>query len=51
MDKGLGLEASGVLFHYFIRFKERKIEGWVVRAIKEGMLRSLANPAFEVSIF
>jgi len=51
LDKGLGLEASGVLFHYFIRFKERKIEGWVVRAIKEGMLRSLANPAFEVSIF
>ncbi|MFN3471625.1 MAG: NAD(P)/FAD-dependent oxidoreductase, partial [Aquificaceae bacterium] len=51
LDKGLGLEASGVLFHHFIRFKERRMEGWVVRAIKEGMLRSLANPAFEVPIF
>ncbi|MDW8066818.1 MAG: FAD/NAD(P)-binding oxidoreductase, partial [Aquificaceae bacterium] len=31
-DRGLGLEASGVLFHHFIRFRERKVSQEVVRA-------------------
>ncbi|MCS7262546.1 MAG: FAD-dependent oxidoreductase [Aquificaceae bacterium] len=50
-DRGLGLEASGVLFHHFIRFRERKVEKELLRAIKAGMLRSLANPALEVPIY
>ena len=51
LDRGLGLEASGVLFHHFIRFIDRKFEDEVRDAIKLGMLRALSNPAFEVSIF
>ncbi|MCS6997762.1 MAG: FAD-dependent oxidoreductase [Aquificaceae bacterium] len=50
-DLGLGLESSGVLFHHFLRFKERKLEEGVLKAIKGGMLRSLANPTFEIAIF
>ncbi|MEJ5338743.1 MAG: NAD(P)/FAD-dependent oxidoreductase [Aquificaceae bacterium] len=51
LDRGLGLEASGVLFHHFIRFRERKLEEEVIRAIRLGMLRSLSNPALDVPIF
>ncbi|WPM31392.1 FAD-dependent oxidoreductase [Hydrogenobacter sp. T-2] len=51
LDRGLGLEASGVLFHHFIRFKDRKFEDTVRKAIKFGMLRALSNPVFEVAIF
>jgi len=51
LDRGLGLEASGVLFHHFIRFRERKLEEKVVRAIRLGMLRALSNPALEIPIF
>ncbi len=51
LDKGLGLEASGVLFHHFIRFKNRKFDDKVLEAIRLGMLRALPNPAFEVPIF
>ncbi|MCS6957188.1 MAG: FAD/NAD(P)-binding oxidoreductase [Aquificaceae bacterium] len=50
-DRGLGLEASGVLFHHFIRFRERKVSQEVVRAVRAGLLRALANPTHEVSIF
>ncbi len=51
LDRGLGLEASGVLFHHFIRFKNRKFDDKVLEAIRLGMLRALPNPAFEVPIF
>ncbi|MEJ7555232.1 MAG: FAD/NAD(P)-binding oxidoreductase [Aquificaceae bacterium] len=51
LDRGLGLEASGVLFHHFIRFKNRKFDDKVLKAIRLGMLRALPNPAFEVPIF
>ncbi|MCS7170772.1 MAG: FAD-dependent oxidoreductase [Aquificaceae bacterium] len=50
-DRGLGLESSGVLFHHFIKFKDRKIQDNVLKAIKNGMLRPLGNPALEVPIF
>jgi NADH-dependent fumarate reductase subunit D len=50
-DKGLGLEASGVLFHHFMRFKDRPISQHAVKAIKMGMLRSLANPKYEIPLF
>jgi NADH-dependent fumarate reductase subunit D len=50
-DKGLGLEASGVLFHHFMRFKDRPISRHAVKAIKMGMLRSLANPKYEIPLF
>ena len=50
-DSGLGLESSGVLFHHFIRFRNRKVSREVIASIKSGMIRSLANPAFEVPIF
>ncbi len=51
LDRGLGLEASGVLFHHFIRFKERRLEEEELRTLRLGMLRALSNPAFDVPIF
>ncbi|RMH80999.1 MAG: NAD(P)/FAD-dependent oxidoreductase [Acidobacteria bacterium] len=50
-DKGIGLEASGVLFHSFIRFRDRVLKDSLIKAIKSGMLRALSNPKFEVPIF
>ena len=50
-DRGQGLEASGVLFHHFIRLRERKMDQKLLKAIKLGMLRALANPKYEVPIF
>ncbi len=50
-DRGLGLEASGVLFHHFMRFKDRRVSPQTLKAIKLGMLRSLANPKYEVPLF
>ena len=50
-DRGLGLEASGVLFHHFINQKDRNFSPEVVRVIKMGMLRSLGNPKFETPLF
>lgn len=51
LDRGLGLESSGVLFHHFIRFRDRKLEDELIKAIKLGMLRSLSNPALDIPIF
>ncbi|MFN7066127.1 MAG: NAD(P)/FAD-dependent oxidoreductase, partial [Aquificaceae bacterium] len=50
-ERGLGLEASGVLFHHFMRFKDRKLKESTIRALKEGMLRALANPYLDMPIF
>lgn len=50
-DRGLGLEASGVLFHHFVRFRERVLSKEALKAIKMGMLRALANPKYEIPIF
>ncbi len=50
-NKGLGLEASGVLFHHFIKQKHREFSLEVVEVIKRGMLRSLGNPKFELPLF
>ncbi len=50
-DQGQGLEASGVLFHHFVRLRERKMDQKLIKAIKLGMLRALANPKHEVPIF
>ncbi len=49
-DTGLGLEASGVLFHHFLKLKEREFTPEVAKAIKKGFLRALANPRFDVPL-
>ena len=50
-DRGLGLEASGVLFHHFIKQRHRTFSPEVLKAIKRGVLRSLGNPKFEIPLF
>jgi Uncharacterized NAD(FAD)-dependent dehydrogenases len=50
-NRGLGLEASGVLFHHFIKQRDRTFSSEVVEVIKRGMLRSLGNPKFDVPLF
>ncbi len=47
---GMGLEASGVLMHHFIRI-ERRINPTHVDVIKRGLLRSLGNPAMDTPLF
>lgn len=49
-SKGLGLEASGVLFHHFMRFRDRKASQTIIKAIEKGLLRGSANPKNEVKI-
>ncbi|ADC89920.1 FAD-dependent pyridine nucleotide-disulphide oxidoreductase [Thermocrinis albus DSM 14484] len=49
--KGMGLEASGVLFHHFIRLRYREVTPAVIEAIRKGFLRALGLPAFEVPLF
>lgn len=50
-NRGLGLEAGGVLFHHFIKQKDRTFSSEVIEVIKRGMLRSLGNPKFELPLF
>jgi NADH-dependent fumarate reductase subunit D len=50
-NRGLGLEASGVLFHHFIKQKDRTFSSEIIGVIKRGMLRSLGNPKFELPLF
>jgi NADH-dependent fumarate reductase subunit D len=50
-NRGLGLEASGVLFHHFTKQKDRTFSLEVIEVIKRGMLRSLGNPKFELPLF
>ncbi|WP_461832017.1 NAD(P)/FAD-dependent oxidoreductase [Aquifex sp.] len=50
LDKGLGLEASGVLYHFFLRINREFKE--VHRKLVEKMfLRGLANPRKEIPLF
>jgi len=50
-NRGFGLEASGVLFHHFIKQRDRTFSSEVIEVIKRGMLRSLGNPKFELPLF
>lgn len=45
---GMGLEESGVLFHHI---RERKFTERLIKAIKSGNLRALANPLYEAPLF
>ena len=49
-DRGFGLEASGVLFHHFLKLRERKFSSQISKAVKMGMLRALSNPAFDLPL-
>ncbi|SHK56888.1 NAD(P)/FAD-dependent oxidoreductase [Thermocrinis minervae] len=48
---GQGLEASGVLMHHFMRYRDRKVTQKVLSVIKNGALRSLANPSHDIPLF
>ncbi|MEN3034059.1 MAG: FAD-dependent oxidoreductase [Aquificaceae bacterium] len=45
---GMGLEESGVLFHHI---RERKFTENLIKALKSGNLRAIANPLYEVPLF
>ena len=49
-DRGLGLEASGVLFHFFLKLN-RTVNGVTRKAIEDLMIRSMANPSLEVPLY
>ncbi len=49
-DKGLGLEASGVLFHTFLKLN-RELGEVDKRLLKNLYIRSLGNPSHEVPLY
>ncbi len=49
-DRGYGLEASGVLFHFFLKL-HREMTPYTRRALENLLLRALANPAFDVPLY
>ncbi len=49
-DSGLGLEASGVLFHTFIKLN-REFRSLDRKMIEHFLLRAVGNPAYEVPLF
>ncbi len=49
-DRGLGLEASGVLFHMFLKLR-REVEEPTKRAVEEMIIRALANPALDLPLY
>ncbi len=49
-DRGLGLEASGVLFHMFLKLR-REMEEHTKRAVEEMIIRALANPALDLPLY
>ncbi len=50
MDRGLGLEASGVLFHFFLKLK-REVKGLTRKALEDMLLRALANPSLDLPLY
>ena len=49
-DRGFGLEASGVLFHFFLKLR-RTLKGVTRKAVEDLVLRSLANPSLDVPLY
>jgi len=49
-DKGLGLEASGVLHHFFIRLN-REFKEIHKKLVERMMIRAMGNPALELPLF
>ncbi len=49
-DKGIGLEASGVLFHTFLKVN-RQLTPITKRALENLIIRALSNPASEVPLY
>ncbi len=49
-DRGLGLEASGVLYHFFLRLG-RSMDRLTKRAVEDLTLRALANPALDLPLY
>ncbi len=47
---GMGLEASGVLFHFFLKLKRRFTKA-TRRAVEDLLIRALANPSLERSLY
>ena len=47
---GMGLEASGVLFHFFLKLK-RKFGKVTKRAVEDLLIRALANPSLERPLY
>jgi len=50
MDKGLGLEASGVLYHFFLKLN-REFKEIHRKLVEEMFIRALASPEREVPLF
>ncbi len=49
-DRGFGLEASGVLFHFFLKLK-RDTNEYTKKAIERMLIRALANPSMDVPLY
>ncbi len=49
-DKGLGLEASGVLFHFFLKL-HREAKEVHKKALGRMLLRAMADPSLEVPLY
>ncbi len=49
-DKGFGLEASGVIFHSFLKLR-REMNEHTKRAVEEMLIRALANPALDIPLY
>ena len=49
-DRGLGLEASGVLFHFFLKLR-RGMNVYTKRALERMLLRALANPSYDTPLY
>lgn len=49
-DRGLGLEASGVLFHMFLKLG-REMGRYTRKAVEEMIIRALANPVLDVPLY
>ncbi|AAC06965.1 NAD(P)/FAD-dependent oxidoreductase [Aquifex aeolicus] len=50
LDKGLGLEASGALFHFFVKLN-REFKEVHRRLVEEMFVRAMANPSREIPLF
>ncbi|MDQ7039233.1 MAG: FAD-dependent oxidoreductase [Aquificota bacterium] len=49
-DRGLGLEASGVLYHFFLKLG-RSVSGLTRRSLEDMILRALANPSLDLPLY
>jgi NADH-dependent fumarate reductase subunit D len=49
-DRGFGLEASGVLFHFFLKL-HRELREPTRRAMENMLIRALANPVLDLPLY